>query len=223
MKKLNEYKLIIWDLDGTLYYQKPFRRKMIRVLVKGLLLSPSHWKDILVIWRYRKLREKWDASDTAAGLEKRQYEACGRQCGLLGEQVREIVERWMHREPLKYLKAYRDDQAAEIITRLSAGGICSVVYSDYPTAEKLKALELSVEKQFCSADAAISCMKPNPRGIFHILETMGVKPEDALMIGDRMEKDGEAAKGAGIDYLILKSGEADRALQYQNIRGKAVS
>ena len=37
MKKLDEYKLVIWDLDGTLYYQKEFRLKMARVLIQKLL------------------------------------------------------------------------------------------------------------------------------------------------------------------------------------------
>ncbi|MBQ9990266.1 MAG: HAD family hydrolase [Lachnospiraceae bacterium] len=218
MKKINEYQLIIWDLDGTLYYQKPFRKKMVQMLLGGLLLKPSHWKEIMVILRYRRLREKWDAADTEAGLEKRQYEACGKQCGLSGERVREIIEHWMHAEPLKYLKVYRDEEAAGIIAALRKQGIQNVVYSDYPTKDKLKALEISVDRQFCSADRKISCMKPNPRGILHILEVMGVGPEAALMVGDRMEKDGEAAREAGIDCLILKSGRSDRALQYQKIR-----
>ena len=35
------------------------------------------------------------------------------------------------------------------------------------------------------------------------------------MIGDRMEKDGEAARAAGIDYLILERKRKNRKLQYE--------
>ena len=31
-RKLDEYKAVVLDLDGTLYYQKPFRMRMVRFL-----------------------------------------------------------------------------------------------------------------------------------------------------------------------------------------------
>ncbi|MGN1313935.1 MAG: HAD family hydrolase [Lachnospiraceae bacterium] len=214
MKKLTQYKLIIWDLDGTLYYQKPFRKKMIEVILKELVFKPSRWKEARVILCYRRLREKWDPSDSEEDLEMRQYAACGAKCGLMKEQIKEIVTFWMHEAPLKYLKAYRDEEAALLIGRLRKKGILNVVYSDYPTKDKLRALEIVVDGQYCSADPDISSMKPNPKGIQVILKKLKIKAEDTLMIGDRIEKDAEAAKAAGVDYLILSRGQKERQQCY---------
>ena len=47
MKKIEEYSLVIWDLDGTLYFQKEFRKKMAEVLVKKLIFQPGKWKEVL--------------------------------------------------------------------------------------------------------------------------------------------------------------------------------
>lgn len=204
-------------MDGTLYYQKPFRLKMLLVLLTKLALNPFHWKELRVIFYYRRLREKWDAMDAQADLEERQYEACAKKCGCKGKEVENIIKRWMQEEPLVHLKAYQDEQAAKLIGQLRSEGVLNAVYSDYPTADKLEALGISVDRQFCSADSQISCMKPNPKGILYILDAMGIQAEDALMIGDRMEKDGEAAKAAGVDWLILSAVKASRNTQYSKI------
>lgn len=216
MKKLDEYDLVIWDLDGTLYFQKEFRKKMAEVLVKNLIFQPLKWKEALLIFYYRRLREGWDSGDTGADLEMRQYEKVGKKFGLSLEEAKEIIEYWMHRMPLKYLRQFRDEEAAILIKKLREQAISTVVYSDYPTKEKLKALEITVEKSFGAGDQEIGCLKPNPKGIEYIVSLYGVEKSQVLMIGDREEKDGLAAKAAGVDSLILMSKRKERQKQYQH-------
>lgn len=48
--------------------------------------------------------------------------------------------------------------------------------------------------------------KPFPDGLLHILELMGVKPSDAVYVGDAMI-DGVAASRAGIEFWGVASGE----------------
>ena len=215
MKKLEDYKLVIWDLDGTLYFQKEFRLKMAMVLVRKLLFVPKHWKDILVILKYRSLREVWDPSDSGEDLELRQYAKTGEHLGLTGEEVQGVIQRWMLEEPLLHLKKYRDEIAVTKIEQLKMQGILTVVYSDYPTRDKLEALGIEVADSFSAMDEEIGCIKPNPKGIEYILKKYSIEKKDAIMIGDRMEKDGEAALNAGIDYLILKRKSKDRKNQYK--------
>ncbi len=215
MKVLDNYKLVIWDLDGTLYYQKEFRMKMTMVLMRKLLFTPRHWKDVLVILKYRSLREKWDAADTDAELEKRQYIETGKSFRMTGEQVEAVIGRWMLEEPLSHLRAHRDDTAAWTIEKLQQNGIQTVVYSDYPTKDKLKALGIKVLDSYAATDPEIGCMKPNPKGLEYIINKYQIAKEDTIMIGDRMEKDGEVAKAVGIDYLILKRKRKEREIQYK--------
>lgn len=215
MRRLDEYKLVIWDLDGTLYFQKEFRLKMAMVLARKLVFTPKHWKEAFVILKYRSLREKWDASDTGTDLEERQYAETGKSFSMSGEQVKAIISRWMLEEPLLHLIAYRDEKAAQTIVKLQEKGIRTIVYSDYPTVDKLKALEINVTESFAATDEVISCMKPNPKGLEYIINKYQIAKEDTIMIGDRMEKDGEAAIAVGIDYLILKRKRKERKLQYE--------
>ena len=215
MKKLDEYKLVIWDLDGTLYFQKEFRLKMAMVLLQNLVFTPTHWKDAFVILKYRSLREKWDASDAGTDLEERQYAEAGKSFGMSAGQVEEIISHWMLKEPLLHLKAYGDETAAKTIKKLQEKGIETVVYSDYPTVDKLKALDIMVSGSYAATDDEIACMKPNPKGLQYIIDKYQIAKEDTIMIGDRMEKDGEAAKAVGIDYLILERERKNRKLQYE--------
>lgn len=215
MKKIDEYKLVIWDLDGTLYFQKEFRIKMIMVLAGGLIFHPRHWKDAFVILKYRSLRDKWDAADTGADLEKRQYMEAGKPFGMSGEQVEKIIVHWMMEEPLKHLKAYRDERVVKTIKILQEKGVQTVVYSDYPTKDKLRALGIQVSDSFSAMDDVIACMKPNPKGLEYIIKKYKIAKKDSIMIGDRMEKDGQAARAAGIDYLILERERKKREIQYK--------
>ena len=217
MKQLDKYKLVIWDLDGTLYFQQEFRLKMVMLLLKNLFLRPSKWKELFVILNYRQIRETWDASDSGNDLEMRQYVETALKCRIQPEEVKRIIIHWMHEEPLKHLLPYRDEEAALRIKEMQKQGIRNVVYSDYPTKDKLKALEICVEDSFAASDEEIGCMKPNPKGIEYILEKYEVDKKDAIMVGDRMEKDGEAAIASGIDYLILKRKRKERKKQYSCI------
>jgi HAD superfamily hydrolase (TIGR01450 family) len=49
--------------------------------------------------------------------------------------------------------------------------------------------------------------KPNPEMIAHVLKRHKVKPQDALMIGDRIYTDMELANRIRCDFILVLSGE----------------
>ena len=53
-------------------------------------------------------------------------------------------------------------------------------------------------------------MKPDPKGLKVILATLVLQAEDVIMVGDRYEKDGLAAIGNRMDYLIVSSSKKER-------------
>ena len=55
-------------------------------------------------------------------------------------------------------------------------------------------------------------MKPDPKGIRVILKEHGLSNSEALMIGDRYEKDGLAARGNDVDYIIVSKKKKERLL-----------
>lgn len=203
MRKIEDFQLIIWDLDGTLYYQKEFRRKIATVMLKELCFRPKRWKELFLILYYRRLRENWDPSDISDDLEIRQYEKAGERFDISAEEAQKIIIHWMHKKPLQYLREFRDERAAAMIEQLKKEGKHVVVYSDYPTEEKLKALEINVDNSFFPGHHGIGCLKPNPKGLEYIIAYYQVDKSKVIMIGDRLEKDGKAAEAAGINYKIL--------------------
>ncbi len=61
--------------------------------------------------------------------------------------------------------------------------------------------------------------KPNPEIIYEALRRFQVKPEDAIMIGDRLYTDVQCGINAGIDTALVLSGESTlESLQQSTIR-----
>lgn len=216
---LLDYQAVLFDLDGTLYYQKPFRMRMLVYLAIHILTHPSSVKDVLIIKKYREVREKWeepeggDMQTQGTDLNDRQYEAVARIEKVSPERVKKAVCFFMLEAPLQLLPAYRDEVLTQLIGKLHEKGVKVVIYSDYPVKDKLDALGIQADACFTSADESIDCMKPDPKGIRVILDTLGLEAEEAIMIGDRYEKDGLAAEGNQMDYIIVSSSPKARRKQ----------
>lgn len=218
---MDEYKMVVFDLDGTLYFQKPFRIRMVRYLCGHLLKHPSSFFELLIVKKYRKVREVWDEIQAShpeiwkenTNLEQLQYSYVAKQMNTTKDNVEKAIRFFMHEAPLTLLRTYRDDTCARKIEELRQKGVKVVVYSDYPVEEKLKALAIDVDAQYTSMDERINALKPDPKGLSVILQDFGMDAESVLMVGDRMSKDGEAALLNGVDYLILSKNPKKRVYE----------
>jgi HAD superfamily hydrolase (TIGR01549 family) len=90
----------------------------------------------------------------------------------------------------------------ELFAALRDRGTQIAVWSDYPVAAKLAALDLTANHVLSALDPDIAALKPNPAGLLWLLDKTGLPPEDVLMVGDRDSHDGSAARAAGVAFLL---------------------
>lgn len=229
-KNISEYKAVILDVDGTLYSQPRLRLYMAASLALYYLCHPFRVKELIILNKYRSVRENWlrlqaeesdllpmPPSTEVASIEVAQYQYVAKLLNVSPEQVKNVVLHWIHAKPLTLLPKCKDTGLAGLIERLHERSAIIAVYSDYPAKDKLKSLDIQADFTFCSSDADINCMKPQPRAMNVILKKLNVSCADALMIGDRFSKDGMAAKNIGMDYIILTKSMPSRYKLYRTI------
>ncbi len=195
---VKDIKGIIFDLDGTLYSQLKMHICMFFDIFTYYLIHPLRINDLRIIYYFRKKRYE---ADSSLELEKTQYQITADYLNLPTEEVRSIIEKWILNRPIRYMKICRYSNVLNIFKLLRKINLKIAVVSDYPIDQKLVALGLTADVKICSTDPEVNAFKPNPKGLILACEKMELLPEECLVIGDRDDKDGEAARRGQIPYL----------------------
>lgn len=195
-------KVLILDVDGTLYNQSGLRRRMLYALLKYYLVRPIQFKDLLILYFFRSEREK-RAGYCGNNLEIEQYLWCAAKVDAPLERIKKVVSKWMFEFPNPYLYACRYAELYPFLQLLKAYQIKVAIYSDYSAIDKLKALKIEADLVVASTDKEINCLKPKPVALFHIMKHFDVDSAECLYIGDRDELDGICADQAKIRYLNI--------------------
>lgn len=197
---LHDRKLVIFDVDGTLYDQSRLRHAMAVRLLSHVALT-GNISTLRALKAYRHTRE------IAADAEQPDFEneaiaAAARAGKMREDQAREIVVEWMHRRPLPLLARCRYAGVAELFADLRKRGTLIGILSDHPAEAKIAAMGLEADViAFAGADG-VPLQKPDPGGLQYLMEKSDASPKETVLIGDRQDRDGEAGRRAGIDVLI---------------------
>lgn len=184
------------DLDGTLYRAAPLRAAMAVEL--ALFGVPA----ISTLKRFRQEHE-FDAADSAlhASPFAAQVARTARALGTSPDRVAEVVDLWMFRRPAKWISLFRRRSLLAEIARFQAEGGKVALVSDYPVRGKIESLGVRFDVVVCSGEqGGPSRLKPDPEGYLEAARRLGVAPAHCLVIGDRPDRDGEAAARAGMAF-----------------------
>ncbi len=192
--------LVVFDVDGTLYDQSRLRRAMAMRLLSHLALT-GRTSTLKVLRAYRHAREA-TAEAEISGFEAAALARAAMAGGMSVERARELVEEWMQRRPLLLLAGCRYQGVAELFAELRRRGTAIGILSDYPAADKMRAMGLDADAIAFAGSPEISFQKPHPAGLRYLMEVKGKAPAETLLIGDRQDRDGEAGRRAGVDVLI---------------------
>lgn len=199
----SSFQLFVFDVDGTLYDQKKLRRHMAGALLRHAVATGGV-NTVMILRSYRRWREELAERETEHFEDVLTGRLASRY-GLPEAQIKAIVSNWMETKPLSFLKEYRRPGVKELFDKLRAAGKTVGVLSDYPAQNKLAALGLQADLVVSARDPEIDILKPHPRGIQHLMKMAGIPPEGTIMVGDRVERDGEMGRRAGVRTFILNS------------------
>jgi phosphoglycolate phosphatase/putative hydrolase of the HAD superfamily len=211
--KFKNIRAVIFDIDGTMYSQFKMRVFMIWEFLRYYLAHPGQALQIEILLMFRKRRE---LGNSAEDWEMEQYRFLADKFKVSETFVRHLVEKWMFKIPLKYLPRCRYPGLLEFVSMLKAKGIVTGVFSDYPAEEKLQALGVSVSLSVSADDKRINKLKPEPDGFLFLSKQLGILPKDCVIIGDRDDRDGEAARRAGMPFLLFSPGRPVSPGSFQN-------
>jgi HAD superfamily hydrolase (TIGR01549 family) len=196
----------LFDLDGTLYAQAPLRALMAMELTS--LVARSGPTALRVLREYRRQAEELRAEADlrkSGSFARSQIARTASAVGWDEARVERLVDEWMQRRPLKYLRACRRAGVVPLLDLLRERGMASGVLSDYPVTEKLNALGLAgrFSPALCTTDPEIDALKPHPRGFERACALWSLAPEDVLYVGDRPGVDAAGAANAGMECWIV--------------------
>lgn len=182
---------VIFDLDGTLYDSTGLHR-----LVALKELSRLAFCRLLHERRARKELAGKDFGSKIA-FEKTFFGKVSRDWYFgtyLPDMVSILRERFHPREGLESL-----------LEEIRSAGVKTAVFSDYGfVREKLDALGIDQRLFDGLYDAAsLGGLKPCRESFLKVTDSLGVRPEEALMIGDRTDTDGAGALSCGMQFVHL--------------------
>lgn len=180
-------KACIFDLDGTL-------TDTVESIARGVNLTLEHFG-----YSPRPVREyNFYAGDGIDMAWKRALAAAG-DAGLLHfQEGLPLCRKWFGENSLYHVKAY--PHIPEAVEELRRMGVKTAVFSNKPHEAAVRVVETIFGRgsfDWIQGQTAEIPKKPDPTGVFKIMERFRVRPEECLYFGDT-NTDMATGHGAGI-------------------------
>lgn len=201
MKKIQNYRAVVWDMDGTLLDTLPDIRDALN--------------ETLAAWGLAQVTTEQTLSYIGHGAEY----LCRCASRLDGDKLdafhREYRERSLARPDAK-TRTY--DGVPDVIRELNARGIPNAIYTNKPQkwCEKLADRFYGGDAFRCIVGSdGRHILKPSPEGLDIIAQTLDVDRRDLVMIGDS-DVDYQTAVNAGCHGISVSWGFRTKAFLMEN-------
>ncbi|MCK5808978.1 HAD family hydrolase [bacterium] len=197
---LNKYRLVIFDLDGTLYpLTRRFKLLFALKNIASLSLFRAHLShiDILRQTDFNNQESLLDAHFSALATKT-------------NKTILEVKEWYFNRFYPTFIQAIKwsatpRPHLTEIFEQLKKRNIKTALFSDYShIKERLAALNIKDDIfDILLSGEEEGALKPSPRPIEILKERFNLSEAEMVIIGDRQESDGKVAQRSGIDSIII--------------------
>jgi FMN phosphatase YigB (HAD superfamily) len=196
-----DIRLVAFDVDGTLYRQRPLRLRMARDMVLHTVAN-CDLNAVSVVSVYRRIRERL-AADEVVDFDRVLISETAKATSMSRECVHAIISEWIEARPLRYLKGCLFSGVAQLFAGLQHAGKKIGIFSDYPATEKLAAMGLTAHHIVAASDVGL--LKPHASGLQSLMAAASATAGETVFIGDRADRDGVAGQRAGVRILIKSS------------------
>ena len=209
MEKLDNLKVILFDLDGTLLPldQNYFVRVYFKSLTEKLAgdgYDPKRFSEAMKVGIYKMVTN--DGSDTNENIFWKSFSAAyGKDCRVDEPLFEEFYDK---RFPKIQSEVGYSSRADEVVKELKSRGYRLVlatnpVFPMVATLERMRWAGISREDfEIITTYENSRYTKPNPDYYRTLAKALGVLPEECLMVGNDTTDDGSAKK-AGMKVFIL--------------------
>jgi len=207
-QQINSARVVVFDVDGTLYDARRLRRRMLTEILLYCLGDPRRLTLLRTLHVYRCEREKL-ADQEATNIIALQYERPAALLQVPPGEIESKITPWIHKRPLRHLETTRVSGVRRFFDHLRDSGRKLGVLSDYPAASKLEALGLPADCVVASTDPEVNRLKPHPAGLELLIRKLDADPSECLLIGDRDSRDGEVARRLEMPYYLRVARASD--------------
>lgn len=201
MMDLKDIRAIIFDFDGTLYD--------FSGLPKNLILNKPF--DLFKIKADRDVRRELKGIDFGS-VEEYSLEYFKRLSKHSGKSIKKITN-WYYNTYLPHFrfvlkKCYKPfDKAQNLLSLLEQKGIKVAIYSDHSDLKgRAEALGLiNIPNDFLFSAEEFGALKPAKRPFIEIAKKLNTDFGNILVVGDRLDTDGEGAFACGMNFIRIAS------------------
>lgn len=203
---------IIFDLDGTLYRMKWFMKPLIT-----LILFPN----ISLIPRYMAVRKYFSGKDMESE-EKLLYAMAEHLANKFKSKNVDSILSWIKydfysafEKIIPLMRGHRPE-LIKTLKNLKENGYKTAVLSDFSHV-KQRLISLNILPNLfdtLASSESEGALKPCTRPLFLIADSLHIKPSDIVVIGDRPDTDGIAAKNCGMHFIQISEKAEKKRTSY---------